>query len=524
MLPMQTLFMLWINDSTLQKDRVKIFARLSAFQSMEGVIIPLTAKFIIGKTGVLLLVGIRCLAVMVALCFVRESRESGDRDTNTSSIPRHRTSCAQACVALKEIWSTLTHLGQNEAVRSIFLLGFFATGTGVATQQILFPFCKARFGVQMSGFAPVVMVETLSNAVVQFLVTPRLAKLGLRRLFALGLTMGCGNCLVFGLAPSMSVLLWLLSIAGLGSVGTPAFQTLMTTFADSASRCGDPSLQSGAILSALQAMQSLFLVFMPPLYQLIFSAFVNTPLGGGRHPEVPNHPDSTWTKKAPFFCHGKLSSRLQDMALLVALSRGFPAPCLTASPVGTAIAASRLCGSWRNTTRFAGGPEWRPDVSPMLALCSPREADTAKVDVSVGPNQWSPASSSPKKRGMSEEEMKQHHQELEAKGKGVSSKKKKRGATPVSALKHGAVTDLAEVFTLSAESLVDVSAFVVDIHASKTIGKKSAIANSEDCSCNCNRGCCCSASYDGAFSYASGAGHASGCDKAIGAVFIFWQG
>ena len=39
--------------------------------------------------------------------------------------------------------STLTHLGQNEAVRSIFLLGFFATGTGVATQQILFPFCKA---------------------------------------------------------------------------------------------------------------------------------------------------------------------------------------------------------------------------------------------------------------------------------------------------------------------------------------------------------------------------------------------
>ena len=42
---------LWINDSTLQKDRVKIFARLSAFQSMEGVIIPLTAKFISGQTG-----------------------------------------------------------------------------------------------------------------------------------------------------------------------------------------------------------------------------------------------------------------------------------------------------------------------------------------------------------------------------------------------------------------------------------------------------------------------------------------
>ena len=32
------------------------------------------------------------------------------------------------------------------------------------------------------------------------------------------------------------------------------------TFADSACRSGDPSLQSGAILSALQAMQSLLLV------------------------------------------------------------------------------------------------------------------------------------------------------------------------------------------------------------------------------------------------------------------------
>ena len=30
-----------------------------------------------------------------------------------------------------------------EATRSIFLLGFIATGTGVATQSILFPFCKA---------------------------------------------------------------------------------------------------------------------------------------------------------------------------------------------------------------------------------------------------------------------------------------------------------------------------------------------------------------------------------------------
>ena len=104
--------------------------------------------------------------------------------------------------------------------------------------------------------------------------------------------------------------------------------------------------------------------------------------------------------------------------------------------------------------------------NPLTATQSPEGPSTAKVDVSVGPNQWSPASSSPKKRGMSEEEMKQHHQELEAKGKGVSPKKKKRGATPVSALKHGAVTDLAEVFTLSAERLVDVSAFVVDIHPS----------------------------------------------------------
>ena len=34
---------------------------------------------------------------------------------------------------------------------------------------------------------------------------------------------------------------------------------LPRTFADSASRCGDASLQSGAILSALQAMQSLLL-------------------------------------------------------------------------------------------------------------------------------------------------------------------------------------------------------------------------------------------------------------------------
>ena len=47
---------------------------------------------------------------------------------------------------------------------------------------------------------------------------------------------------------------WLACVAGLGSVGAPAFQTLLSNFADHAEGEG---LQRGAVLAALQGIQSL---------------------------------------------------------------------------------------------------------------------------------------------------------------------------------------------------------------------------------------------------------------------------
>ncbi|CAJ1395697.1 unnamed protein product [Effrenium voratum] len=263
--PMPTLFSLWINDCTAQNDRVKIYARLSAFQSMEGIVVPLAAKLLSGKTAVLLLVALR-LATLLTGCFLTESLPQRSPD---------RLGMSESWAAFATHWRNLPKVCAFKATRSIFLLGFVATGTGAATQSILLPFCKARFGLTSSTFAPLLTVETVSNGFVQLLITPRLARCcSLRCLFAVGLSVGGLNLLNLALAPSFRLMTGLASIAGFGSVGTPAFQTLTANFADQAGQAS--SLQSGAVLSALQGIQSLFLVLMPPVYQMIFSVCLSS--------------------------------------------------------------------------------------------------------------------------------------------------------------------------------------------------------------------------------------------------------
>ncbi|CAJ1363622.1 unnamed protein product [Effrenium voratum] len=196
----------------------------------------------------------------------------------TESLPQRspdRLGMSESWAAFATHWRNLPKVCAFKATRSIFLLGFVATGTGAATQSILLPFCKARFGLTSSTFAPLLTVETVSNGFVQLLITPRLARCcSLRCLFAVGLSVGGLNLLNLALAPSFRLMTGLASIAGFGSVGTPAFQTLTANFADQAGQAS--SLQSGAVLSALQGIQSLFLVLMPPVYQMIFSVCLSS--------------------------------------------------------------------------------------------------------------------------------------------------------------------------------------------------------------------------------------------------------
>lgn len=276
MVPALSLFLLWINDCTAPEDRIKISARFEAFKSMEGIFVPLMVKVINGELTVSLIAYLRLLEMMIALCCLKESFQP--RST------RARHALSQTWKAVKDVWRDVPRLCSFKATRSIFLLGFFATGTGLATISILFPFCKARFGVSRQTFSLLLIIQTASNAVVQFCITPRLKRWGLRCIFATGLACGAANLLAFMLSPSFSVLLGLATVAGFGSMGGPAFQTLMMDFVDSAATS---ETERGALLATLLALQNLFVVLMPPLYQAIFSVFVSPSMYGGRLMALP---------------------------------------------------------------------------------------------------------------------------------------------------------------------------------------------------------------------------------------------
>eukprot|EP00435_Cladocopium_sp_Y103_P008947 s4602_g2.t1 len=188
MVPALPLFLLWINDCTAPEDRIKI---------MEGIFVPFMVRVINGELTVSLIAYVRLLEMIIALCCLKESFQP--RST------RARHALSQAGKAVKDVWRYVPRLCSFKATRSIFLLGFFATGTGLATISILFPFCKARFGVSRQTFAFLLIIQTASNAVVQFCITPRLKRWGLRCIFATGLACGAANLLAFMLSPSFSV-------------------------------------------------------------------------------------------------------------------------------------------------------------------------------------------------------------------------------------------------------------------------------------------------------------------------------
>ncbi|CAK9018908.1 Hippocampus abundant transcript-like protein 1 (Major facilitator superfamily domain-containing 14B) [Durusdinium trenchii] len=267
MVPSTMLFWFWINDMTTQDERVRMFGRLQAFSNLEGIVIPFSAAFMHGKHAVLLLASVRLSAVLTVICFVPESRPP----------PQLRNSLwGDGRLAFLNRWQGVSKLCSDRSLRTFLPLAFIASGTGAGINSLSFLYCKARFGFQMQNFAPFISVTTLSNAIVNLmLINPLHRVLGLRGLFAFSLVAGTFNLVAFSLAPTPIWLMLACITSGLSNVGNPAIQALMSNLSESVQ-----GMTPGVALGALQAVQSLVLILMPPLFQGIFSFAMS------RHPTL----------------------------------------------------------------------------------------------------------------------------------------------------------------------------------------------------------------------------------------------
>ena len=258
MVPSTMLFWFWINDGTTPEERVRMFGRLSALTNLEGIAIPLFVLIVRGKHSVILLACVRLSAVLTVICFVPESRPPAQLRSGLLASGR---------LAFLSRWQGITKLCSDKALRSFLPLAFIAAGTGAGINAIALFYCKAKFGLTREGFAPYVSAGTVSNAFVQLiLIHPLYRMMGLRGLFAFSLVAGTVNCIVYALVPSPGWLLLLAGISGFANVGTPAIQALMSNLSENV-----PGMTPGVALGALQAVQSLIMILVPPVFQGLFA-------------------------------------------------------------------------------------------------------------------------------------------------------------------------------------------------------------------------------------------------------------
>ena len=243
MVPSTMLFWFWINDQTTQDERVRMFGRLQAFSNLEGIVIPFSAAIVHGKHAVILLASVRLLAVLAVICFVPESRPPAALRSSFM---------AEGRLAFLKRWQGVSKLCSDRSLRIFLPLAFVASGTGAGITALNFLYCKAKFGLEMQTFAPFVSVTTLSNAFVNLvLINPLNRVLSIRGLFAFSLIAGTLNLIAFSLAPTTGWLLLPCITSGLGNVGAPAIQALMSNLSESV-----PGMTPGVALGALQAVQS----------------------------------------------------------------------------------------------------------------------------------------------------------------------------------------------------------------------------------------------------------------------------
>ena len=258
MVPSSMLFWFWINDCTTPDERVRMFGRLSALTNLEGIATPLFVILVHGKHAVILLACVRLAAVLTVICFVPESRPPASL---RSSL------CANGRLAFLSRWQGVSKLCSDKSLRIFLPLAFVAAGKGAGINAIALFFCKAKFGLTKETFAPYVSVGTVSNAIVQLiLIHPLSRMMGLRGLFAFSLVAGSVNCILYALVPSPGWLYLLAGLSGLANVGVPAIQALMSNLSESV-----PGMTPGVALGALQAVQSLIMILIPPVFQAIFA-------------------------------------------------------------------------------------------------------------------------------------------------------------------------------------------------------------------------------------------------------------
>ncbi|CAJ1457906.1 unnamed protein product [Effrenium voratum] len=272
-LPSQMLLWIWINDRTQPEERVRMFGRLTAFQSLEGIVVPLSTQLIHGKSAVVVLALFRLAALLTVICFVPESKRP---EANRASL------LLEGRQAFLRRWMGITKVCSHKAMRCFLPIGFVCTGIGAGVNAIVFLYCKTRFGVNMVTFAPLLTISTLSTAMAQLILLGPLERLlGTRGLFIFSLSFGTVNLLALALAPSFEALLLLQSISGLSTLGGPTFQALMSQVSEEV-----PGMTPSVALGAVQALSSLIVITIPPVFQGVFSASLTMPVGGRLHPNA----------------------------------------------------------------------------------------------------------------------------------------------------------------------------------------------------------------------------------------------
>jgi len=299
MIPGPMLFWFWINDQTEPSERGQMYGRLNAATNIEGIIVPLAAMVAHDRSAVLVLAVIRVAALLTVVCFVAESRPAsliGGSARSAVSDGKH---------AFFERWKNVRILFTDRSLRRLITVGLLGLLTGTGLGGTSFLYCKDKFGANMQTFAPLVTVSTVSNGLVQlFLLKPLQDKVGLRGLFMVAVIFGVCMPAAVGAAPTLNWMIAINVFSGLGNVGLPAFQAVLSNVSETI-----PGLSPGVALGALQAMSSVVSLLGPPVYQAMLAFALRTPIAGETHPGLP------------FFVGAALN--LVAMAILCSIPRDF---------------------------------------------------------------------------------------------------------------------------------------------------------------------------------------------------------
>eukprot|EP00439_Symbiodinium_sp_Y106_P071685 s80_g12.t3 len=277
MIPGPMLFWFWINDQTEPSERGQMYGRLNAATNIEGIIVPLAAMVAHDRSAVLVLAVIRVAALLTVVCFVAESRPAsliGGSARSAVSDGKH---------AFFERWKNVRILFTDRSLRRLITVGLLGLLTGTGLGGTSFLYCKDKFGANMQTFAPLVTVSTVSNGLVQlFLLKPLQDKVGLRGLFMVAVIFGVCMPAAVGAAPTLNWMIAINVFSGLGNVGLPAFQAVLSNVSETI-----PGLSPGVALGALQAMSSVVSLLGPPVYQAMLAFALRTPIAGETHPGLP---------------------------------------------------------------------------------------------------------------------------------------------------------------------------------------------------------------------------------------------